>query len=97
MTKIVAILDVSLKVKEIKTKIKNGTELKLKAFAQIKGGGGAVTMSCPTLVTPQPVRLLCPWDFPGKNPGVGCCFRLQGIFQTQGSNPDLLYYRWNLN
>ena len=31
---------------------------------------------CPTLCDPmealQPARLLCPWDFPGKNTGVGC-------------------------
>ena len=26
----------------------------------------------------QPARLLCPWDLPGKNPGVGCHFLLQG-------------------
>ena len=26
---------------------------------------------------PQPARLLCPWDFPGKNTGVGCHFLLQ--------------------
>ena len=39
----------------------------------------------------QPARLLCPWDFPGKNTGVGCHFLLQGIFPTQGSNPRLLY------
>ena len=25
----------------------------------------------------QPTRLLCPWDFPGKNIGVGCHFLLQ--------------------
>ena len=25
----------------------------------------------------QPTRLLCPWDFPGKNTGVGCHFLLQ--------------------
>ena len=25
----------------------------------------------------QPVRLLCPWDFPGRNTGVGCHFLLQ--------------------
>jgi len=25
-------------------------------------------------------RLLCPWNFPGKNPGMGCHFLLQGIF-----------------
>ena len=26
------------------------------------------------------LRLLCPWDFPGKNTGVGCHFLLQRIF-----------------
>ena len=34
--------------------------------------------------------LLCPWDSPGKNTGVGCRALLQGIFPTQGSNPRLL-------
>ena len=29
-------------------------------------------------------RLLCPWDFLGKNTGMGCHFLLQGIFLTQG-------------
>ena len=38
----------------------------------------------------QPTRLLCPWDFPGKDTGVGCHFLLQGIFPTQGSNLGLL-------
>ena len=38
----------------------------------------------------QPARLLCPWDFPGKNTGVGWHALLQGIFLTQGSNLDLL-------
>ena len=32
-----------------------------------------------------PSRLLCPWDFPGKNTGVSCHCLLQGIFLTQGS------------
>ena len=40
-----------------------------------------------------PARLLCPWDFPGKNTTVGCYFLLWGIFPTQGSNPCLLYCR----
>ena len=31
----------------------------------------------------QPTRLLCPWDSPGNNTGVGCCALLQGIFPTQ--------------
>ena len=47
------------------------------------GGGGLVTKSCLTLVTPwtvQPARLLCPCFFPGKNTGVGCYFLLQGLF-----------------
>ena len=41
----------------------------------------------------RPARLLCPRDFPGKNTGVGCCFLLQGIFLTQGSNPHLLHWQ----
>ena len=36
-------------------------------------------------------KLLCPWDFLGKNTGAGCHFLLQGIFPTQGSKPGLLY------
>ena len=40
----------------------------------------------------QPARLLCPWDFPGKNIGVGCHFLLQGIFSTHGSNLHLLHW-----
>ena len=41
----------------------------------------------------QPTRILCPWDFPGKDSGVGCHFLLQGIFPTQGLNPGLLHCR----
>ena len=39
----------------------------------------------------RPTKLLCTWDFPGKNTGAGCHVLLQGIFPTQGSNPHLLY------
>ena len=49
----------------------------------------SVTKSCPTLCGLQSTRLLCSWDFPGKNNWVGCHFLLQGIFQIQGSNPWL--------
>ena len=48
--------------------------------------------SCLTLPDPhglEPTRVLCPWDFPGKNTGVGCHFLPQGIFPTQGSNSSL--------
>ena len=41
----------------------------------------------------QPSRLLCPWDFPGKNTGVSSHSLFQGIFQTQGSNLGLLHHR----
>ena len=39
----------------------------------------------------QPARLLCPWNFPGKNTGVGCHFLLQEIFPIQESNLHLLH------
>ena len=48
----------------------------------------------------MPTRLLCPWNSPGKNTGVGslshlhqmfCDSLLQGIFLTQGLNPGLLH------
>ena len=32
----------------------------------------------------QPARLLCPWDSPGKNIRVGCCFFLQGDLPNPG-------------
>ena len=35
-------------------------------------------------------RLLCPWDSPGKNTGVGCHALLWEIFLTQGSGLHLL-------
>ena len=33
-----------------------------------------------------PTSLLCPWDSPGKNTGVGCQALLQKILPIQGSN-----------
>ena len=44
-----------------------------------------------------PTRLICPWNFPGKNTGVGCHFLFQGIFLTQGLNLHLLHWQasWN--
>ena len=39
----------------------------------------------------QSFRLLHPGDFPGKHPGVGCHFLLQGIFLTQRSNLRFLH------
>ena len=41
----------------------------------------------------KPTRFLCPWDFPGKNVGVGCHFLLQRIFHIQGLNLRLLHWQ----
>ena len=41
----------------------------------------------------QAARLLCPWNPPDQNTGVGSCSLLQGIFPTQGSNPGLPHCR----
>ena len=41
-------------------------------------------------------RLLCPWDSPGENPEVCCCFPLQRIFPTQRLILFLLHCRWIL-
>ena len=40
-----------------------------------------------------PTRLLCPWDFPGKNSGMGGHFLFQGLFPSQGLNPCLLHWQ----
>ena len=42
---------------------------------------------------PKPARLLCPWNSPGQNIGVGSLSLLQGIFPTLGSNPGLPHCR----
>ena len=57
-----------------------------------------LVQSCLTRCNPtdcSPAKLLCPWDSPGKNTGVGCHFLLQQITPTQGWNPSLLcLLRW---
>ena len=53
-----------------------------------------VEKSCLTLLQPHglfPVRLLCSWDFPCKDTGVGYHVLLQGIFAAQGLNSRLLF------
>ena len=55
--------------------------------------------SCPTLCDIhglQPARLFCPWNFPGKNTGVGFQALLQGTFLMQGSNMRVLDLHWKV-
>ena len=61
---------------------------------QIKGKVKVlVTQSCPTLQPHRPARLLCPWNSPGNNTGVGSHSLLQRISSAQGSKPGLLHCR----
>ena len=75
----------TLIIKELQTKI----EITGRRKAQ---EGGDICILC----NPMDTRLLHPWDFLGKSPGVGCHFLFQGIFPTQGSNPGLLHCRQTL-
>ena len=56
---------------------------------------GTVTRLCPTLLWLY--GLYNPWNSLGHNTGVGNLSLLQGIFATQGSNPDIPHYRWILH
>ena len=59
----------------------------------------SVAQSCPTLWLrgQQHTKLLCPWNFPCKNTGVGCYFILQRIFPTQISDLCLLcFLHWQV-
>ena len=63
---------------------------------KVIGEESEVAQSCPILCNPMncsPTRLLHPWDFPGRNTGVGCHFLLQEIFPIQGLNLGLLHCR----
>ena len=75
----------------------------LKSTRKRQGENILILNNCACLVTSdslrphglQPSRLLCPWDFRGKNTRVGYHFLLQVIFLIQGSNPCLLHLlRW---
>ena len=47
---------------------------------------------CTTLCDPMDYSLpvLCPWDSPGKNIGMGCLALLRGVYLIQGSNLSLV-------
>ena len=54
--------------------MKQGLTRKINEEMEIQGQG------------PQPARLLCPWDSPGKNAGVSSHSLPQGIIPAQGWN-----------
>ena len=52
----------------------------MEIWSHVAAAAAKSLQSCPNPVQPhrwQPTRLLCPWDSPGKNTGVGCHFLLQ--------------------
>ena len=55
-------------------------------------GACSLSQSCLTLCDPMNPLVLCPWYFPAKNTGVGCCFLFQGSFLIQGSNLCRLHW-----
>ena len=60
----------------------------------------SVAQLCSTLCDPldcRPPGSSVHVDSPGTNTRVGCHALLQGIFLTQGSNPNLLHCRWILH
>ena len=60
--------------------IKRHLLLGIKAITNLLSACCQVASVVPDSVWPyglQPTRLLCPWDSPGKNTGVGCHFILQ--------------------
>ena len=70
-----------------------GSERALPLSDNASGCECAVLSRVRLFVTPwtAATRLLCPWDSPGKNTGVGCCASLWGIFPTPGLNPRLFH------
>ena len=70
-----------------------GTVMKIRPSHPLDtSADGMCAQSCLTLGRHGllPSRLLCPWNFPGKNTRVSCHFLLQGIVPTLGSNLCLL-------
>ena len=59
------------------------SEVKSLSYVQLFATSWAVTQLCPT-----PAKLLRPWNFPGKNTGIGCYFLLQGNLPNPGIKPS---------
>ena len=76
----------------------------IKRWASLQQWASVVQKSCSVVLDSlgpfrlRLARLLCPWDFSGKNTGVSCRLLLQGIFPTQGWNlPLLCLLYWQVN
>ena len=75
------------------TQTQPSTRASTSSFKESKSTGRSVVFNSVQPHGLQPARLLCPWNSPGKNTGVGCHSLLQGIFLAQGSNLGLLQCR----
>ena len=59
------------------------------------GEGGCVSVcvwggGCMLIHIQRNTPVLCPWDSPGKNTGMGCHFILQGKLPNPGMEPESL-------
>ena len=70
----------------------SGTIVRMLAHTHTHTHKWKVSVSCSVISNSlwshglYPTRVLCPWNSPGMNTGVGCHSLLQRIFLTQGSN-----------
>ena len=71
--------------------VSESSEMFIKAMSESESVNNSVKFESLQPHGLEPARLLCPWNSPSKNNGVGCHYLLQGIFPTQGSNPALLH------
>ena len=72
-------------------KARSASRASVNCDTKAAAGSGLVVQSCLTLLqlhSLEPARLLCPWDFLGKNTGVGCHFLLQGTLLSAGIEPS---------
>ena len=72
---------------------KQGIKLSAYAFGSTTCCFLFESVKVPNSLQPHAHFLLCPWNSPGNNTGVGCHFLLQGSSQPGDLNPGLLHCR----
>ena len=77
-------------ISKSRTRLKQLSTHALRLQRETESGSRLVASDSSQPYELQPSRLLCPWEFPGKNTGVSGHFLLQGIFLSQRLNWSLL-------
>ena len=66
------------------TRSEENTKVSVDYCRKKKNSGSQSCLTLCNSIDWLPTSLLCPWDYPDKNTGVGCHSLLQGISLTQG-------------